>query len=78
MSVISQSRHSAHQGFYSMSGRLRLTLIFKELGDERRVIRFILNFYEQVTTFIFLTGLDMYWLKQGDTSGTAGFESLAA
>ncbi len=24
------------------------------------------------------TGLDMYWLKQGDTSGTAGFESLAA
>ncbi len=23
------------------------------------------------------TGLDMYWLKQGDTSGTAGFESLA-
>ena len=22
------------------------------------------------------TGLDMYWLKQGDTSGTAGFESL--
>ncbi len=23
-------------------------------------------------------GLDMYWLKQGDTSGTAGFESLAA
>ena len=22
-------------------------------------------------------GLDMYWLKQGDTSGTAGFESLA-
>ncbi|KAJ4920962.1 hypothetical protein JOQ06_021999, partial [Pogonophryne albipinna] len=26
----------------------------------------------------FKTGLDMYWLKQGDTSGTAGFESLAA
>ncbi len=24
------------------------------------------------------TGLDMYWLRQGDTSGTAGFESLAA
>ncbi len=24
------------------------------------------------------TGLDMYWLKQGDTSGTAGFESLVA
>ncbi len=24
------------------------------------------------------TGLDMYWLNQGDTSGTAGFESLAA
>ncbi len=24
------------------------------------------------------TGLDMYWFKQGDTSGTAGFESLAA
>ncbi len=24
------------------------------------------------------TGLDMYWLKQGDTSGTAGFESMAA
>ncbi len=24
------------------------------------------------------TGLDMYWLKQRDTSGTAGFESLAA
>ncbi len=24
------------------------------------------------------TGLNMYWLKQGDTSGTAGFESLAA
>ncbi len=24
------------------------------------------------------TGLDMNWLKQGDTSGTAGFESLAA
>ncbi len=24
------------------------------------------------------TGLDMYWLKHGDTSGTAGFESLAA
>ncbi len=24
------------------------------------------------------TGLDMYWLKQGGTSGTAGFESLAA
>ncbi len=24
------------------------------------------------------TGLDMYWLKQGDTSGTAGFESLTA
>ncbi len=24
------------------------------------------------------TCLDMYWLKQGDTSGTAGFESLAA
>ncbi len=24
------------------------------------------------------TGLDMYWLKQEDTSGTAGFESLAA
>ncbi len=24
------------------------------------------------------TGLDMYWLKQGDTSGTAGFEFLAA
>ncbi|KAK3533765.1 hypothetical protein QTP70_025828, partial [Hemibagrus guttatus] len=24
------------------------------------------------------TGPDMYWLKQGDTSGTAGFESLAA
>ncbi len=24
------------------------------------------------------TGLDMYWLKQGDMSGTAGFESLAA
>ncbi len=24
------------------------------------------------------TGLDMYWLKQGDTPGTAGFESLAA
>ncbi len=23
-------------------------------------------------------GLDMYWLKQGDTSCTAGFESLAA
>ncbi len=23
-------------------------------------------------------GLDMYWLKQGDTSGTAGFVSLAA
>ncbi len=23
------------------------------------------------------TGLDMYWLKQGDTSGTAGFESLS-
>ncbi len=23
-------------------------------------------------------GLDMYWLKQGDMSGTAGFESLAA
>ncbi len=23
------------------------------------------------------TGLDMYWLKQGDMSGTAGFESLA-
>ncbi len=23
------------------------------------------------------TGLDMYWLKQGDTSGTAGFESPA-
>ncbi len=23
-------------------------------------------------------GLDMYWLKQGDTSGTVGFESLAA
>ncbi|KAJ4942379.1 hypothetical protein JOQ06_012245, partial [Pogonophryne albipinna] len=26
----------------------------------------------------FQTGLDMYWLKQGDTSGTAGCESLAA
>ncbi len=26
----------------------------------------------------FRRGLDMYWLKQGDTSGTAGFESLAA
>ncbi len=24
------------------------------------------------------TGLDMYWLKQGDLSGTAGFESLVA
>ncbi len=24
------------------------------------------------------TGLDMYWLKQGDRSGTAGLESLAA
>ncbi|KAK3562204.1 hypothetical protein QTP86_030350, partial [Hemibagrus guttatus] len=24
------------------------------------------------------TGPDMYWLKQGDTSGTAGFESLVA
>ena len=24
------------------------------------------------------TDLDMYWLKQGDRSGTAGFESLAA
>ncbi len=24
------------------------------------------------------TGLDMYWLKQGDMSGTAGFESLTA
>ncbi len=23
------------------------------------------------------TGLDRYWLKQGDTSGTVGFESLA-
>ncbi len=22
------------------------------------------------------TGLDMYWLSRGDTSGTAGFESL--
>ncbi|KAJ4921856.1 hypothetical protein JOQ06_021679 [Pogonophryne albipinna] len=26
----------------------------------------------------FMTGLDMYWLKQGDTFGSAGFESLAA
>jgi len=24
------------------------------------------------------TGLDMYWLKQGDISGTAGFVSLSA
>jgi len=23
------------------------------------------------------TGLDIYWLKQGDTPGTAGFESLS-
>jgi len=23
------------------------------------------------------TGLDMYWLKQGDAAGTAGFESLS-
>jgi len=23
------------------------------------------------------TGLDMYWLKQGDTPGTAGLESLS-
>ena len=25
-----------------------------------------------------LMGKNMYWLKQGDMSGTAGFESLAA
>ena len=32
----------------------------------------------QMLSSKFQTGLEMYWLKQGDTSGTAGFESLAA
>ena len=32
----------------------------------------------QVLSSKLQTGLDMYWLKQGDTSGTPGFESLAA
>ncbi|KAJ4919481.1 hypothetical protein JOQ06_022891 [Pogonophryne albipinna] len=34
--------------------------------------------WKQRVEYLMETGLDMYWLKQGDTSGTAGFESLAA
>ncbi|MEW3774088.1 hypothetical protein QOZ48_30570, partial [Pseudomonas aeruginosa] len=39
--------------------------------------KFNLGFIQMLSNKL-QTGLDMYWLKQGDTSGSAGFESLEA